>query len=329
VGNSSFMRVLVTGASGFVGRILCRRLLEKGFIVRACVRRAELALLTDVEGPLELCYSGDIAANPDWEEPLEGVDAVVHLAARVHVTEDHLADPLSEYMRTNVLATKRLAEAASRTARRFVFVSSVKVNGERTERKPFDEDDIPNPQGPYAISKWDAEQALRCVAANSGMELVIVRPPLVYGPGVRANFLRLMDLVYRGLPVPLPHALNRRSMIGVENLADMLVRCVGHPAAPDQTFLVSDGKDISTRELAAYMANAFGRPCRFLPFPEVGLRFAAWIMGKSEEADRLLSSLALNCRKARERLDWTPPVSVEDGLLATARWYIDSRAQAS
>jgi len=321
-------RVLVTGASGFIGRSVCRRLVGQGFAVRACVHRGkDPALFEDAQGPIEIACRGDIAENPDWEGPLDGVDTVVHLAARVHFTSDPAADPLAECRRINVSATERLAQAASGRARRFVFVSSIGVNGNRTLEKPFDETDPPHPHSPYAVSKWEAEKALGAIARRSGMEVVIVRPPLVYGPGVPANFLRLMDLVYRGLPLPLPYQLNRRSLIGVENLADLLVRCVSHPAAAHQTFLASDGEDVSTYELVKRLAHAFRRPCRYLRLPGWSLRCAAAMAGKREEAGRLIESLAVNCAKARELLDWSPPVSLAEGLTATARWYADTRAQ--
>ncbi len=330
MGNTDRGRVLVTGATGFVGRVLCRRLLDNGFAVRACVRRTpEPMSLTPLSGAIEVCHPGDIGTNADWDQALDGVDAVVHLAARVHVNQDQAADPLAEYMRINVSATTKLAKAAAGRTRRFVFVSSIKVNGQRTTGKSFDELDPANPTDPYGVSKWEAERMLRQIGADSGLEVAIVRPPLVYGPGVRANFLRLMDLVYRGLPLPLSYFPNRRSMIGVENLADLLVHCVSHPSAAHQTFLVSDGEDVSTHELFRRLAEAFGRPGRYLRFPEWCLRFAAAIAGKREEADRLLGSLAVNSTKVRETLNWKPPVSLGDGLSATARWYIGSRAQTN
>jgi len=288
-----------------------------------------MAPFTPTERAIEFSYRGDIAANPDWEEVLEGVDTIVHLAARVHVRRDHAADPLAEFRRVNALATERLAEAASGRARRFVFVSSIGVNGNRTIGKPFDEADPPHPHSPYAVSKWEAEEALRSIARRSGLEVVVVRPPVVYGPGVPANFLSLMNLVYRGIPLPLPYALNRRSFIGVENLADLLIQCVRHPAAAHQTFLASDGEDVSIHELIERLAGAFGRPYRFLRLPGPCLRFAAAIAGKREVADRLIESLAVNCAKAREVLDWSPPVSLGDGLSATAYWYLASRARTN
>lgn len=326
--STSPTRVLVTGSTGLVGRVVCRHLLASGYAVRACFQHPEgTALLAHFGDRVELCCTGDMGAKTEWEEALEGVEAVVHLAARVHMVQDRARNPIGSYRRLNVAATEQLAEAASRRARRFVFVSSVKVNGEQTIAKPFDEMDAPNPQGPYGISKWEAENALRRIAGTSGMEVVIIRPPLVYGPGVRANFLRLMQAVYRGLPLPLPRMDNRRSLMGVENLAHVLVQCLSHPAAANRTFLVSDDEDISTRELVSRLAGAFGRPCRFVPLPESWLRIAARILGRQEQITRLFGSLTLSCACARERLGWNPPVALNDGLAATAHWYVSSRNQ--
>ena len=320
------MRVLVTGAAGLVGRVVCRHLLARGFAVRACLRYGEeRPLLTHLRGPIDFHYLGDIGAKPDWEEPIEGVDAIVHLAARVHLTQDSAADPLGEYRRVNVGGTERLAWIASqRGVRRLVFASSVKVNGERTLQRSFDEGDPSDPRDAYAVSKWEAEEALRSVTAKTGLEIVIVRPPLVYGPGVRANFLRLMRLVDRGVPLPLPDTKNRRSLIGVENLADFLALCVSHPGAANETFMVSDGEDVSTRELIARLARALGRPDRFLPVPEFAVRFAARLVGKEAAVNRLLGSLTVSSDKARQRLGWKPPVTLGSGLAATARWYLES-----
>ncbi len=315
----------MTGATGLVGRVVCRHLLGRGFAVRACLQFAdERPLLTDLRGPIDFHYLGDIAANPDWEEAIEGVDAIVHLAARVHVTQDTAAETTDEYRSVNVGGTERLAWiAAQRGVRRLVFASSVKVNGERTRQRPFDEADPPDPQDPYAISKWEAEKALRSLAAKTRLEIVIVRPPLVYGPGVRANFLRLMWLVERGVPLPLPDTKNQRSLIGVENLADFLALCVSHPGAANQTFMVSDGEDVSTRELVARLARALGRSARFLPVPEFAVQLAARLAGKEATVHKLLGSLVISSDAARQRLGWKPPVTLDSGLAATARWYLE------
>ena len=320
-------KVLVTGADGFVGKALCRRLLQGGYALRAGLWNSALwpALQAVTPGLSEFAILGDLGANPNLNSALDGVAVVVHLAARVHIMHDNAVDGREEYRRVNVHGTEALARAAAeQRVRRMVFVSTVKVNGESTSGRPFTEGDPPDPQDPYAVSKWEAEEALRSVGAKTGLEVVIVRPPLVYGPGVRANFLRLMRLVERGIPLPLPDTKNRRSLIGVENLADFLALCASHPGAANETFMVSDGADVSTRDLAAQLARAFGRSARFLPVPELAVRFAARLVGKEAAVNRLLGSLTVSADKARQRLAWKPPVTLDSGLAATARWYLES-----
>jgi nucleoside-diphosphate-sugar epimerase len=326
-------RVLVTGANGFVGKAVCRRLLEAGYVPRAGLRSRtswpELQAATP--GLTEFAVMGDLGADanlagPDLKAALENVAVVVHLSARVHMMHDDAVDPIKEYRRVNVDATEALARAAAEQGvRRMVFVSTSKVNGESTSVRPFTEGDTPDPQDYYAVSKCEAEKALRSVAAETGLEIAIVRPPLVYGPGVRANFLRLMKLVERGIPLPLPAARNRRSLIGVGNLADFLARCASHPEAANATFMVSDGEDVSTRDLIARLARAFGRSARFLPVPEFAVRLAARLVGKEAAVNRLLGSLAIDSDTARRRLGWKPPASLDSGLADTARWYLESR----
>jgi nucleoside-diphosphate-sugar epimerase len=319
--------ILVTGAGGFVGKAVCRGLLACGYAPRAGVRSREgwPELQAATVGLSEFAVIGDLGANPDLDDALENVGVVVHLAARVHIMDDVTGDPLNEYRRVNVGGTEALARAAAkRGARRIVVVSTVKVNGESTSGRPFVEGDPPDPQDPYAVSKWEAEEALRSIGAKTGLEIVIVRPPLVYGPGVRANFLRLIRLVARGIPLPLPDTKNRRSLIGVDNLADFLVRCVGHPHAANETFMVSDGEDVSTRELIARLALALGRTARFLPVPELAARLVARLAGKEAAVDRLFGSLVVNSDKARKKLGWKPPITLDSGLAATARWYLES-----
>jgi nucleoside-diphosphate-sugar epimerase len=323
-------RVLVTGANGFVGKAVCRRLLGAGYTPRAGLRNASLwpALKAATPGLDEFATIGDLGANPDLRLPLDDVSAVVHLAARVHIMHDNVLNPLNEFRRVNVGGTAALARAAAaQGVRRFVFVSSVKVNGESTAGKPFTEEDLPAPQDPYAVSKWEAEEVLRGISAETGLEVAIIRSPLVYGPGVRANFLRLMRLVERGLPLPLPNTNNRRSLIGVENLADCLVRCVMHPGATNHTFMVSDGQDVSTRELVVRLAPLLGRSARFLPVPAVALRLVARLVGKRSALNRLLGSLEIDSSKVRQTLEWKPPVTLSCGLEATARWYLESLRQ--
>jgi nucleoside-diphosphate-sugar epimerase len=319
--------VLVTGASGFVGKAVCRALLHAGYAPRAGLQyRARWPELQAAATALsDFAVIGDLGACPNLNDALESVAVVVHLAARVHIMDDAAVDPLKEYRRVNLDGTEALAQAAVKHGvRRIVFVSTAKVNGESTFAIPFTEEDPPDPQDPYGVSKWEAEEALRSIGARTGIEIVIVRPPLVYGAGVSANFLRLIKLVGRGLPLPLPDTHNRRSLVCVGNLADFLVKCVGHPEAANETFMVTDGEDVSTRELIVRLASALGRTARFLPVPEFAIRLAARLAGKEAAVDRLLGSLVIDSGKARQRLGWTPPVTLDNGLALTARWYLES-----
>lgn len=300
---------LVTGATGFVGTALLARLLAGGWTVRGAVRSAGARLPAGVAA----CPAGDA----DWSAGLPGADVVFHLAARVHQMDDRAADPLAEFRRVNTEATERLARAAAAAgARRLVFVSSVKVNGGERER-PYDEDDAPAPGDPYGQSKREAEERLAAVARETGLEVVVLRPPLVYGPGVRANMASLLRAVQRGLPLPLGAVRNRRSLVYVENLADCLERCGADPRAAGRTFLVSDGEDVSTPELVRRIARAFGRPARLLPVPVALLRAAAGLAGKGPAVERLAGSLAVDSSRVREVLGWTPPCSLDEGLRRT------------
>lgn len=301
-------RILVTGASGFVGQALCPELRRRGHEVVAA-SRAEV---------------GDIGPATDW--PLAGIEAVVHLAARVHVMADAAADPWGEYRRVNVEGTRRLAEqAAGAGVRRLVFLSSIKVNGDDSGERPFTEDDPPDLDDPYGRSKWQAEQALAEVAGASGLEVVTVRPPLVYGPGVKANFLALMRACRRRLPLPLGAVANRRSLIGLNNLVDALALCVAHPAAAGRTYLVRDGEDLSTPELIRRLSRALGVAPRLLRVPPALLRLGGRIAGRRAAVERLLGSLVVDDSRIRRELGWVPPVPVDDGLARTARWFLDTR----
>src|ERR1039458_232890 len=271
-------RVLVTGANGFVGRYVCRKLIASGFSPVAGVRdlRAWPELQQAIPGLNEVSLLGDLGTNPKLQGSLSGASVVVHLAARVHVMRESARDPLQEFRNVNVIGTKSIALAAvAAGARRLIFVSTVKVHGESTSVNPLCEDTPSNPQDPYAISKWDGEEAVRAVAADTGLEVVIVRPPLVYGPGVRGNFLRLIKLADLAVPLPWPKGANCRSLIGVDNLSDFLVRCVDHPQAAGQCFLVKDSEDVSTRDLMTRLAGFLSRPLRLFPAPEPLIRLAA------------------------------------------------------
>lgn len=304
-------RVLVTGANGFVGRAMCQQLAARGVSFVPVTRREDQA----APGALVV---GELAGDTDWSAALAGVDVVVHLASRVHVMRDRAADPLAEFRRVNTLGTLNLArQAAAAGIRRFVFVSTVKVNGEGGPQ-PYTEDDQPIPQGAYARSKWEAECALREIAGSSAMALVIVRPPLVYGPGAKANFLSMMRWINRGVPLPLGAIHNRRSLVALDNLVDFLMTCITHPAAANQTFLVSDGEDLSTTQLLVRMAAALERPARLLPVPEWMLKASASFLRKGEFAQRLCGSLRVDIAKARALLGWSPPLSVDEGLRRAA-----------
>ncbi|MCK9283055.1 MAG: SDR family oxidoreductase [Rhodocyclaceae bacterium] len=303
------MRVLVTGATGFVGRALCPALALCGHDVLAGVRK-------QVPGGafvgIPSCVLGDIGTDPVTSAQLAGADAIVHVASRVHVMQESAADPLAAYRRVNVAGTVSLVRAAADAGvRRFVFLSSIKVNGEATGSVAFDEASPPAPVDPYGISKWEAERALADLAERAGMEYVILRPPLIYGPGVGANFLRLIRLVEAGWPLPLASLHNRRSMLALGNLCDAIDCCLTHPAAVGQTFLVSDGRDVSTPELIRVIAAAMGRPCRLFPFPPALLRGLAASIGRGAEADRLLGSLAIDSARIRSLLQWQPPLDFE------------------
>ena len=305
--------ILVTGATGFVGRAVVHRLLAED-THRCMVAVRRVSHLWPQRVPQHIV--GDMGASTDWSSALRGASCIVHCAARVHVMDDQAADPLAEFRRTNVAGTLALArQAAAIGVRRFVFVSSIKVNGSQTiVHNPFRADDVPMPADSYGISKWEAEQGLREISAQAGMEVVIVRPPLVYGPGVKANFATLVRWLRRGIPLPLGGIHNRRSLVGLDNLVDLLVRCVSHPAAAGQIFLVSDGEDISTTELLCRIGQALGQPARLVPVPVIWLQMAAAVLGQRAVAQRLCDFLQVDIEKTREVLGWQPPVSLSQGL---------------
>lgn len=308
--------VLVTGASGFVGRRLTDALRASGRDVRAAYRSPR-SVTPDVHS----VQVGGLGPDTDWTEALQGVDTVVHLAARVHVMNDKVLDPLAEFRRVNVEGTLVLArQAAAAGVRRFVFVSSIKVNGESTlPGKPFTADDTPAPQDGYGISKYEAETGLLALARNAGMEVVIIRPVLVYGPGVGANFLSMMRWLKKGVPLPLGAIRNRRSMVALDNLVDLIAVCLDHPAASGQVFLASDGEDLSTPDLLRRTANALGKRAFLVPVPAIFLKVGAGLIGKGDVAQRLCGSLQADISKNKTLLGWIPPVSVDAGLVMAAR----------
>ena len=265
-----------------------------------------------------------LASDTDWSEALKNVEQVVHLAARVHVMNDKSSDPFAEFRRVNVEGTAALArQAAAAGVRRFVFLSSVKVNGEFTEAgQPFTADDVPAPEDPYGVSKHEAEQLLRQIADETVMEVVIIRPPLVYGPGVKANFAAMMRWLARGVPLPLAAVNeNRRSLVALDNLVDLIMTCLHHPAAANQTFLVSDGEDLSTAQLLKRMGAAMGHPARLFYVPPALLKLGATVLNKPGIYQRLCGSLQLDIAKTRQLLGWTPPVSVDEGLRRAAEGF--------
>jgi nucleoside-diphosphate-sugar epimerase len=317
--------ILVTGANGFVGRALVARLVADGHAVRAAVRRTEVLFPPGVR----IAGIGNLDKSTDWRECLEGATAVVHCAARVHRLHDTADDALAECRRMNRDATAALAEqAASRGVRRFVFLSSIKVNGEATSPgQRFRADDDVAPVDPYGVSKWEAEQRLAEIGARTGLDVVILRPPLVYGPGVRANFLQMMKAVDLGLPLPFGAIANRRSLIALENLVDLIALALRHPVAPGRTFLVSDGEDLSTTDLLRRIASALGRSSRLLPVPEALLRRAFALVGRSDLGIRLCNSLEVDIDGTRRALDWKPAVGMSQALVDTAQHYLAAKRQ--
>ncbi|MCO5413240.1 MULTISPECIES: UDP-glucose 4-epimerase family protein [Ralstonia] len=311
--------ILVTGATGFVGRALVDLLAQRKHSVRAAVRQKS-SLLPDA---VEQVQVERLASDSDWTSALQGVDVVIHAAARVHVMADKSEDPLAEFRCVNVQGTLALAkQAATFGVKRFVFISSVKVNGEATTPgHPFTADDAPAPLDPYGVSKAEAEQGLVELAAQTGMEIVIIRPPLVYGPGVRANFQAMMRWLGRGVPLPLGAIHNRRSLVSLDNLVDLIAVCVSHPGAANQTFLVSDGDDVSTTELLQRMGKALGRPARLVPVPASLLKLSAILVGRPGIAQRLCGSLQVDITKTREVLGWQPRETVDEGLKKAAEGY--------
>ena len=313
------MKVLVTGASGFVGSALCAHLVAEGHVVRGAVRNTVKNPLQGVD--YQVISGLNIGAN--WREVLTDINVVVHCAARVHVMNEASIDPLTAFREVNVKGTSCLAEqAADRGVKRFIYISSIKVNGETTSGLPFNADDTPAPKDPYGISKWEAEQVLRKIAKKTGLGVVIIRPPLVYGPGVRANFLKLMQVIMSGMPLPLGAIDNRRSMVALDNLVDLIENCLNNPHAINQTFLVSDGEDLSIKSLLKRTGKALGRPVRLVPVPISLLWAMARILGKSSFAQRLCGSLQVDISNTRDRLGWSPPVSVDEGLHKTAVYFL-------
>ena len=317
------MQLLITGAGGFIGRSLCSRIISEGWGIRGTLLANEspAILLPGVE-PVIVEPFGD---NTPLAHAVKEVDTVIHLAARVHIMHDTAKDQLLEYRRINLHGTECLArQAAQAGVKRFVFMSTIGVNGNTSGSRAFSDGDDPSPHNPYSISKLEAEISLREISAKTGMAVVIVRAPLVYGPGNPGNFLSLLRIIAKGIPLPFASVSNQKSFLYVENLADALSRCAIHPSAAGQTFLVSDGEDISTPELIRRLASAVGRPARLFPFPTGLMRFAGRMLGKSSAVERLAGSLQVDSSKIQRKLDWVPPFTMEEGLKETANWFKDA-----
>eukprot|EP00163_Fabomonas_tropica_P009231 TRINITY_DN19018_c0_g1_i1.p1 TRINITY_DN19018_c0_g1~~TRINITY_DN19018_c0_g1_i1.p1 ORF type:complete len:328 (+),score=5.50 TRINITY_DN19018_c0_g1_i1:448-1431(+) len=320
--------VLVTGANGFVGRSVVAALAANDRrAVFAAVRNGSAALCSGKDNVKVL--SGLELNNPDgWSDALAGVNAVVHCAARAHIMNDTSDDPLAEFRKVNVEGTLALAKsAADAGVSRFIYLSSVKALGESTDdRAPFTLNDQFAPEDPYGESKAEAERKLQALCSEAGMELVIIRPPLVYGPGVGGNFVSLVKLANTPLPLPFGKAVNRRSMVYVDNLADFIVRCVDCPDGLNQAFLVSDGQDLSTEQLVTLLREGLGRPRRLVPVPESIFRLAGRVLGKTGLVTRLFGSLQVDTRESAGILGWTPPYSAGEAVKRTARSFSDSSA---
>lgn len=319
------MRVLVTGATGFVGSELVCQLASKAIDIVGCVRSAGSVLPVGVER----FVVGDLTkADIKWLLALNNIDVVIHTAARAHIMNDEADNPLVEYRKVNCDATLRLARAAAESGvKRFVFVSSVKVNGEMSDlNRPFTPDDNFIPVDPYGLSKYEAEQGLLTIAKKTGMEVVIIRPPLVYGPDVRANFASMLKWVQKGIPLPFGAINNKRSLVALDNLVNFIIHCVDHPKAANEIFLISDGEDVSTTELLIKVSKALGKNNWLIPVATSWMMFLAKLIGKRDEANRLFGSLQVDSSKARNLLGWQPVCTMDEQLKETAEWYLAKKS---
>ena len=317
-------KILITGATGFVGRALFENLKSKKKYFAHLTTRTNQEELFKGEKAFNI---SEIDSNTNWKDALDGVSCIVHCAARAHMMEKKQTDSLNVYRRINVDGTRNLANQAARMGtKRFIFLSSIKVNGEETiASKSFEYDDIPQPKDAYGISKWEAEQELLEVSKKTGLELVIIRVPLIYGVRVKGNFLRLLDLIYKQIPLPLFNVNNSKSFVGLDNLVDLIIHCIDHPKATGKTILVSDGEDISTPELIRKLSKIMGKSTRLFSFPISIIKLMSYLVGKTPEVNRLIGSLRVNSSHTRKILEWNPPFSLDEGLEKTVRWYLKNR----
>jgi UDP-glucose 4-epimerase len=306
------MNILVTGANGFVGKSLCQMLSKNGHHITAIIRSTQA-------GRKEYkVINTDLNANINMQEILKSIDIVIHLAGRAHVLNDKSANPYQAYAEINIEATKNLAlQAANDSVKRFIFISSIKVNGETTSIVPFNELNTPSPEDDYGKTKYEAEKELRLIAANSNMEVVIIRPPLIYGKGVKANFKNLIKLCQLRLPLPFGAIHNKRSMVYVENLVDFMITCISHPKAANETFLISDDENVSTTELIKTIRQSLGLPALLIPIPQLWVVFLLSLIGKKSLATRLCGNLQVDISKAKTLLNWKPPYTFKQGIQKT------------
>ncbi|MBF0465886.1 MAG: NAD-dependent epimerase/dehydratase family protein [Nitrospirae bacterium] len=314
------MNVLITGASGFIGRYLSRVLLEKSFNVRAIIRSQGKAIFLPVG--VTITIAEDVAKIINWQDILKGIDVIIHLANRVHVMNESSNNPLNEYRRINTHVTQTIAEqAAIAGVKRIIYLSTIKVNGEKTVTHPFTENDAPNPQDYYAVSKLEAEQTLSYVSKKTGVEFVILRPALVYGPGVKGNFYTMLKFIRNDIPLPLLSIKNSRSYIYIGNISDAIIHCIEHPDAANKVFLISDAENLSTPELISRLSSAFNKKSRLCHCPVPMLSFIGTVTGHLNVVNRLKDSLVVDSSRIREELAWTPAFTTTQGLNETVDWF--------
>ncbi len=318
------MNILVTGATGFIGRAVVSHLSTRDdFSIRIAIRCQAHNLPSDRQS----VQVGDLRADTNWKVALKDVQVVIHTAARVHVMNDSASDPLTEFRKVNLDGALNLArQAAQMGVKRFIFISSIKVNGEHTSPgSSFSSEDKFVPDDPYGLSKYEAEQGLLALAKETNMELVIIRPPLVYGPGVKANFATMIKWACKGFPLPLGAIHNKRSLVALDNLVDFMICCIDHPKAANEVFLISDGEDLSTTELLQKVARALGKKLYLIPLPVWLMRFVADLLGKGDVANRLFDSLQIDNSKARHLLGWKPVITVDEQLQKMAGTHLNEK----